>query len=617
MSDCSTAELLAPARDLETGLDAISAGADAVYIGGPSFGARSSAGNSLEDIEKLAKRAHVFGAKIHVALNTILTDDELREAEKLANDLYEAGADALIIQDMGLLECSLPPIELHASTQQNNSTPEKVKFLQDLGFAQAVLARELSLAEIRKIHAAAPDIRLEAFVHGALCVGVSGRCYLSAALTGRSANRGECAQLCRVRQSLYTEDGTPLAENRYLLSMRDLNQTKNLGEMLDAGIRSFKIEGRLKDRNYVKNITAWYREHLDAALGGRDIRRESSGKTVLSFRPDPEKSFNRGFTEYNTHGKKEIYANFDAPGFVGERIGTLAGESGNRLRFHLRKGVTLSNGDCLNYYDRKGELTGFRASTASGSEAEVFQDIPRIAPGTVFYRNRDTAFEKELNAPDAAVRKLDLILTYEEFRDHAVLTAEDEDGNRATAVYRPEKPEKSGNRKALEDNLRQKLSRLGQSDYRLTSLNLRLSEHLFIPAGAMNALRREVTEKLTASRMRRTEWSRKEIPGAHVPGDEMNAGYRLNIANRKAEEFYEEHGAESTAPAFEIKKPAPDESVVLVSKHCLKYCFKLCPKYFPETGNHEDLVLVISGRKFSVQTDCGKCVMKLVGPLPQ
>nr|MBQ5525899.1 U32 family peptidase [Succinivibrionaceae bacterium] len=264
MSDCSTAELLAPARDLETGLDAISAGADAVYIGGPSFGARSSAGNSLEDIEKLAKRAHVFGAKVHVALNTILTDDELREAEKLANDLYEAGADALIIQDMGLLECSLPPIELHASTQQNNSTPEKVKFLQDLGFAQAVLARELSLAEIRKIHAAAPDIRLEAFVHGALCVGVSGRCYLSAALTGRSANRGECAQLCRVRQSLYTEDGTPLAENRYLLSMRDLNQTKNLGEMLDAGIRSFKIEGRLKDRNYVKNITAWYREHLDA-----------------------------------------------------------------------------------------------------------------------------------------------------------------------------------------------------------------------------------------------------------------------------------------------------------------------------------------------------------------
>ena len=305
----NTIELLAPAKNIECARAAIASGADAVYIGGPSFGARVNAPNSLEDIKELCAYAHEFGVKIHITLNTILNDRELEAAREMAFKLYEAGADALIIQDQGLLAGPLPPLELHASTQQNNDTPEKIKYLEELGYTQAVLARELSINEIKKIHAAANNIKLEAFVHGALCVGVSGRCYLSSALTGRSANRGECAQLCRVKQSLYLADGTALAKDRYLLSMRDLNQTKNLAELIGAGIRSFKIEGRLKDESYVRNVTAWYRQAIDKVLPQfPELRRSSYGTSILSFTPDVSKSFNRGFTEYNTHEEKENFA---------------------------------------------------------------------------------------------------------------------------------------------------------------------------------------------------------------------------------------------------------------------------------------------------------------------
>ena len=358
-------ELLAPAKNLKCGMAAIDSGADAVYIGGPSFGARINVPNTIDDIACLTDYAHQFGARIHVALNTILNDSELEEARDLSFKLYDIGVDALIIQDLGLINGPLPPIELHASTQQDNSSPEKIKFLEEIGFSQAVLARELSLNDIREIKKQAGSIKLEAFVHGALCVGMSGRCYLSAAITGRSANRGECAQLCRVAQNLFDKDGRPLATNKFLLSLKDLNQTRNLKELIDAGISSFKIEGRLKDEGYVRNVTAWYRRHLDAVIDADpELCRSSFGTVKTTFTPDVAKSFNRGFTEYNTHEVKDNYANFNAPGFVGEKIGKLRGVKGHVLEFDLFRNIELHNGDSLNYYRSDAELTGFRIEPA-------------------------------------------------------------------------------------------------------------------------------------------------------------------------------------------------------------------------------------------------------------
>ena len=334
MSERTTIELLAPARDLSCGIAAVDCGADAVYIGGPSFGARVNAGNSLEDLEKLCRYAHRFGVKIHVTLNTILTDREIEEARSLIYKLYDIGTDALIVQDLGLLELDLPPIELHASTQQNNATPAKAEFLDRTGFSQIVLARELSINQIREIRKSVHHAKLEFFVHGALCAGVSGRCYLSQCITKRSANRGECAQLCRVPQTLQTAGGEVLARDQYLLSLRDLNNTDNLEELMDAGIQSFKIEGRLKDEGYVRNVTAWYRMHIDEILNRRSERyeRSSYGTSKYTFAPDVNKSFNRGFTEYNLHEIKDQYANFKSPKFVGTPVAEILKVAGRMIK---------------------------------------------------------------------------------------------------------------------------------------------------------------------------------------------------------------------------------------------------------------------------------------------
>ena len=413
-----TIELLAPAKNLTCAIAAINAGADAVYIGGPSYGARVNAANTLDDIKAVCDYAHLFGAKVHVTINTILTDKELETARELTFKLYEIGVDALIIQDLGLINGDLPPLEIHASTQQDNSTVEKVSFLEKAGFSQVVLARELSINQIKEIHDKT-NVKLEAFVHGALCVGVSGRCYLSYALTKRSANRGECSQLCRVPQTLTDSNGKVLAKDNYLLSMKDLNQSKNLEEMIDAGVSSFKIEGRLKDENYVKNVTAYYRNKIDKILEKRsDLKRSSFGESILQFTPDVNKSFNRGFTEYNTHEKKENYANFDAPGFVGVEIGKLISQKGNDLTFALKKKVLLNNGDSINYYNSQGNLEGFRISKVKDKNtAEIFQDIEKIKSGTLFYRNKDAEFERALLDPKSAVRKLKLYLEYSETED--------------------------------------------------------------------------------------------------------------------------------------------------------------------------------------------------------
>ena len=606
-------ELLAPAKNKECGFAAIDSGADAVYIGGPSFGARVNAANTLEDIKELCDYAHLFGAKIHVTINTILNDQELEKARELTFKLYDVGVDALIIQDLGLINGPLPPLEIHASTQQDNSTPQKVLFLEKAGFSQVVLARELSVNEIKKIREKT-TVKLEAFIHGALCVGISGRCYLSAAITGRSANRGECAQLCRVAQSLYDAKGNVLAKDKYLLSLKDLNQSQNLEELIDAGISSFKIEGRLKDENYVRNVVAYYRQKIDSIITKKDdVVRTSFGTTTTNFVPDVAKSFNRGFTEYNFHEKKDNYANFDAPGFVGQKIGKLVKQKNRDLTFSLFKNTVIHNGDSLNYYDHEGVLNGFRISTLKDpNTAEIFQEIPFIKAGTIFYRNKDAEFEKAL-AGKSSFRKLSLNLTYSENDNGIVLLGKDETNTEASVEIALDDKQTANDLDKLKTNITSKLGRLGDSVYTLNQLEIKLSFNYFVPQSVLNNLRRQLIEKLNKLKTEKRKVIEHNFENAPMlPEKEQHLGFMANIYNEKALDFYKTHGAQEVKPAYETER-AHNEECVLISKHCLRYCFNLCPKRHKVKA--QDLYLVIGKAKFRLDFDCKNCYMKLIGPL--
>ena len=391
-------ELLSPAKDLACGIEAIRHGADAVYIGAPRFSARAAAGNTTDDIRALCDYAHLFGARVYVALNTILKEEELKEAERIIHRLYEAGADALITQDMAIATMDLPPIPLHASTQMDNRTPEKVRFLQDVGFTQVVLARELSLEQIREI-ARRTTVPLEVFVHGALCVSYSGQCYLSAALGGRSANRGECAQYCRLPYTLVDADGREIAAGKHLLSLKDMNRGDYLEDLLDAGVSSLKIEGRLKEVSYVKNVTAWYRRRLDAILARRpEYRKASAGHCDYTFEPAAEKSFNRGFTPFFLRGRSRDITSFDTPKSAGEPVGTVKDVRGNS--FSLQGATTLRNGDGLTFFNERGTLEGFRVNRIEADRVFTLER-PALRPGTRLYRNHDQAFERLLEKPSA------------------------------------------------------------------------------------------------------------------------------------------------------------------------------------------------------------------------
>ena len=419
-------ELLAPAKDLTCGIEAINHGADAVYIGAPKFGARAAAGNSLDDIRALCDYAHLYNARIYVALNTLLREDELPEAEQLIRQLYQAGVDALIVQDMGITRLNLPPIPLHASTQTDNRTPEKVKFLEAVGFTQVVLARELSLNEIRQI-SEQTTVPLEVFVHGALCVSYSGQCYLSAALSGRSANRGECAQYCRLPYSMVDANGTEIVHDKHLLSLKDMNRSDQLEALLDAGVSSLKIEGRLKDVTYVKNITAYYRKKLDVILARRpEYCRASAGTSKYTFEPVAEKSFNRGFTPFFLRERSKDITAFNTPKSLGEPVGTVKELKGNSFTVAGLK--QLNNGDGLVFFNGRDELEGFRVNRVEANR--VFPlDMPAIKPKTPLYRNFDQVFEKQLAKPSAE-RKLSVKI---EFLDNSfgfTLVMEDETGAR-------------------------------------------------------------------------------------------------------------------------------------------------------------------------------------------
>ena len=615
-------ELLAPAKNLECGIEAVNHGADAVYIGAPKFGARAAAVNSLEDIAALVAYAHLYNVRIYVTVNTILKEEELAETEKMIWELYRIGVDALIVQDMGITRLNLPPIPLHGSTQMDNRTPEKVRFLADAGFRQVVLARELSLQEIRRIHEACPETPLEVFVHGALCVSYSGQCYVSQACFGRSANRGECAQFCRLPFSLVDADGKTIVRDKHLLSLKDLNQSEVLEDLLDAGASSLKIEGRLKDVSYVKNVTAAYRSKLDAIFARRkEYVRASSGTCRFDFTPRLDKSFSRGFTHYFLQGRDREISSFDTPKSLGEEMGTMKEQRGNYLTVAGVK--PFHNGDGVCFLDEQGRLQGFRINRVDGNKLYPAGDVPRIKPRTRLFRNFDQEFERIL-ARKSVERKIGVGWELTDTPSGFALTAADEDGNRITLSF-PYPKELA--RTPQPENLRTQLGKLGNTPFEVMPLGgtdspsattapaiaINLSQNWFIPASVIADWRRQAIDKLTAAR--RITY-RRELhvwkPTRHrFPATSLT--YLGNVMNTAARSFYQAHGVASVEPAYE--KQAVPEAVLMFCKHCLRYSMGWCPTHQKGHSPYREPYYLVGtdGKRFRLTFDCKNCQMKVSG----
>ena len=598
-------ELLAPARNLECGIEAINHGADAVYIGAPKFGARAAAVNSLEDIAALVEYAHLYNVRIYVTVNTILKEEELKETEEMIRELYRIGVDALIVQDMAIAKLELPPIPLHASTQMDNRTVDKVRFLRDAGFRQVVLARELSLREIGKIHEACPDIPLEVFVHGALCVSYSGQCYVSQACFGRSANRGECAQFCRLPFSLVDAEGKMIAKDKHLLSLKDLNQSEELEALLDAGASSLKIEGRLKDVSYVKNVTAAYRQKLDAIFARRkEYTRASSGKCRFDFKPQLDKSFSRGFTHYFLHGRSKDIFSFDTPKSLGEEMGTMKESRGNYLTVAGVK--SFSNGDGVCYLDEQGRLQGFRINRVDGNKLYP-QEMPRIKPRTMLYRNFDQEFERIL-ARKSSERKIAVCILLAENNFGFSLTMTDEDDNSVTLTL-PRDREPARTPQA--DNLKNQLAKLGNTPFEAERIDIDFSENWFIPASVLSELRRQLVEQLIIAR--KVNYRRELAvwkPTTHT-FPQQTLSYLGNVMNTRPASFYQDHGVKEVEPAYE-KQPV-EAAVLMFCKHCLRYSMGWCPIHQRERSPYKEPYYLVGtdGKKFRLSFDCKNCQMKV------
>ncbi|GAB1075549.1 MULTISPECIES: peptidase U32 family protein [Shewanella] len=608
-------ELMAPAKNADFGIEAIRHGADAVYIGGPAFGARHTAGNSVEDIARLCEFAHRYHAQVFVTFNTILLDDELEEANRLIWAVYEAGADAIIVQDLGLLELDLPPIALHASTQMDNRVPAKVAFLEHVGFSQVVLARELSLSQIRAV-AAETKMRLEFFIHGALCVAYSGQCYISEAYTDRSANRGECSQQCRMPGNLKTRQGDIIASNDHMLSLKDNNQTDNLEALIDAGIRSFKIEGRLKDLSYVKNVTAHYRQQLDAIMARRpEFEPSSHGRCRYSFTPDPDKSFNRGKTDYFVNERKADIGDFRTPKYLGVEVGKVSKIGKDFIQ--VDSNAEFHNGDGLGFFAANyqkarlsdDKLTGFRVNRAEGNTLYL-KNMPKdLYVGATLYRNKDQAFEALL-AKESAERTLLLDFSLSNTQTGLALTAADRHGHQATVTADFEKQQAKDigrNRESLGKHL----AKLGNTDFRLGQVDLGDAEAVFVPASIINGLRRDAIAALDEARIqgyqRPTPWVRDD--SARFP--QRSLTYLGNVANQKAKDFYTRHGVVSIRDAYEVR-PVKGDAPLMITKHCIRYSYNMCPKEVPGI-KAEPLEMELGGKQFKLVFDCHKCEMLLVG----
>ena len=624
-------ELLAPARSADIGIAAIHHGADAVYIGGPSFGARSSAENSVADIARLVQEAHRFHARIFVTLNTILRDDELEAARRLIHQLYDAGVDALIIQDMGLLELDLPPIQLHASTQTDIRTPEKAKFLQDAGLNQLVLARELTLPQIAAIRSALrDDTTIEFFVHGALCVAYSGQCFISHAHTGRSANRGDCSQACRLPYQVKDSAGRIVAHDKHVLSMKDNNQSENLRALVDAGCRSFKIEGRYKDMAYVKNITGHYRLLLDELLAERpDLAPASSGRTALGFTPDPEQNFNREFTDYFVQGRKEDIGAFDSPKNPGRYVGWVTAVGEKSLELQTDPELALHNGDGLCYFDLQKELVGLQVNRVEKIADGQWRIFPKDAigglkdlrKGTSVNRNRDMSWVRALEKKSSE-RKIGVWLKLTDLANAGgvQLQITDEDGclGQAQLIGALEVAKDAVQGQA---KLQESLAKLGDSIFAPLQVQLDTAQTPFIPAAQLNALRREAVANLELARLAAWQRPQRQLPAVPpTPYPEDSLSYLANVFNHKARDFYAKHGVKVIDAAYESHEEEGEVSL-MITKHCVRYSLSLCPKQAKSvtgvqgTVRAEPLQLINGKEKLTLRFDCKPCEMHVVGKM--
>jgi putative protease len=613
-------ELLSPAKNADFGIEAINHGADAVYIGGPAFGARAKAPNTVQDIARLVQHAHKFHAEVFVALNTIFHDNELEGVRQLVHQLYDAGVDALIVQDMGLLELDLPPIQLHASTQTDIRTVQKAQFLDQVGFSQIVLARELDIATVKRI-ADATTANLEYFIHGALCVAFSGQCFISHAHTGRSANRGECSQECRLPYTLEDQKGRIFGKDKHYLSMKDNDQSANLRALIAAGVSSFKIEGRYKDLPYVKNATAHYRLLLDEILGEMpEYAKSSAGHASYTFTPQPEKTFNRSATDYFANGRQADIGAFDTPKFSGEELGKVRKVGKDFI--DVATEITLHNGDGVCFFDVHKELVGLRVNTVQALDNYTQRLFPNEMPAdirnnTQLYRNRDHAFMRLLEK-DSATRKIVLDAVLYETADGFALTLTDEQGFSATTQCTADKQPANDAEKA-EVSLRENLAKLGNTDFVARDIGLELTQSWFLPASVVNQLRRDAIEELIA--IRTIGYDRPPLraaaePPAMYPEDTLS--YLANVYNQKARDFYHKHGVKLIASAYESNETL-DEVPVMITKHCLRFSHGLCPKEakgvigVQGTVTAEPMTLISGNDRYTLKFDCKPCEMHVMG----
>lgn len=596
-------ELLSPAKNLEQGIAAINHGADALYVGAPRFGAREGATNTLEDVESLVRYAHRYHSKVFVVMNTIVYEDELIEAERMAKWAYNAGADALIVQDMAFMEMNLPPIALHASTQTNNVSIEKVKFLENVGFERVILARELSLSQITAI-SQNTNVELEAFVHGALCVSYSGQCYLSESIVGRSANRGACSQPCRSAYNLIDEQGKTYLKGKHLLSLKDFSMQHSLRELADAGVSSFKIEGRLKNIDYVKNITALYRKELDAILEDHpaDYQKASSGKAYFGFTPDASKSFNRGFTSYFAHNRPEDLTGFHTAKATGAPIGKVTSIGSS---FFVIDGQTpLSNGDGVCFIAKNGTLVGTNINVVEGSKIYPSK-MEGITKGVQIFRNYDHQFSRQLDG-GSTQRLVDAAISFQYDGKQVTIVASDEDGCTAQLTISQAFDLAQKEDKAT-GNIRQQLGKSGSTLFNVNHVDVSFTEAPFIPISQLNSFRRDILEALEQQRTRLLPRRSSSIIPNSIPYPEQALSYAGNVVNSLARKFYERHGVSTIDDGFELTHAAGAN--LMTTKYCIRYELGACLKTKDGNKLPSNLFLENNGKKFRLIFDCKKCQM--------
>lgn len=602
-------EILAPARDLIGGIAAINSGADAVYIGAPQFGARSNANNSIADVAELVKYAHLFNAQVFVVINTILYDNELETCRAMIWELYDIGVDALIIQDMAIMEMDLPPIVLHASTQANNRDKEKIKFLKDAGIKRVVLARELNLHQIKEIYDYA-DVELEFFVTGALCVSFSGNCYMSVANGERSANRGSCAQNCRLPYNLIDGNGDTLIRNSHLLSIKDLDVSDQIPNLIEAGIVSFKIEGRLKDVAYVKNNVSYLRQKLDSFLEGSDkYTKASSGRCTYTFDSTLSRTFNRGYTDYFVNDRHNSIGSWESPKSKGQYIGKLIRTIGGA--YEIENGELLNNGDGLCFINENNEADGIYVNKAENGK--VYPNVLKeIKDGTFIYRNNDAAFIKIVEREDSAIRKIGTTLLLTENENGFELIATDEDGNVSTVkLEHPKEKTKTG--ESIEENIKVQLAKTGFTPYSADEINVMFSENWFLPISKINEMRRNVFEQLSEIRLANYVREEHQLVKTSHPYPETKLDFMYNVSNKTARKFYERHGVTEIEKAFELQWD-PGKSRVMTTKYCIKYELKKCPIHQKDIVGvkvKEPLVLKQGELEYKLKFNCKPCEMEI------